>query len=96
MFFLIKADIFNTYPKLKYSGQSIKDVRTKSRKIDPSPVVRKMSALTEPLPPCLCRHTINFEKSEVYTINFENFASKVRTSAYENPLPSCPKNICTG
>jgi len=47
-------------------GPSIKDVRTKSRKIDP--LVRKMSALAQPppLPPCSCGHTKNFEKSEVF------------------------------
>jgi len=46
-------------------GSSIKDVRTKSRKVDLSfPLVCKMSALAQPL--CPCGHTMNFEKSEFF------------------------------
>jgi len=41
-------------------GSSRKDVRTKLRKIDPSPFVCKMSALAQP--PCPCGHTLNFKK----------------------------------
>jgi len=59
----------------KHKGLSIKDVRTK---IDPL-LVRKMSALVKrPLPPCPCRHTINFENSGV-------FAPKSAESASEEP-----------
>jgi len=53
-------------------GLSIKDVRTKSLKIEPSPLVRKMSALN---PPLSVRHH-KFRKF---------FRPKVRTSASEEP-----------
>jgi len=69
---------------------SVKDVRTKSRKIDPSlatSFVRKMSALLNP--PCPCKHATNFKKSEV-------LHQKVRTSVYEEPLSSCAKNFRIG
>jgi len=46
-------------------GPSIKDVRTKSRKIDPT-CPQNARTGPNPLPPCLCGHTINFEKSEVF------------------------------
>jgi len=43
-------------------------VRTKSRKIGSSPLVRKMSALAQPPLSCSCGRTINFEKSEVFLL----------------------------
>jgi len=48
-----------------FKGPSIKDVRTKSRKIEP--LVRKMSALAQTPPHCPCGHTINFEKIDVFS-----------------------------
>jgi len=45
---------------------SIKNVRTKSQKIDPSLLVHKIYALAQPPPPCPCGHTINFENLEVF------------------------------
>jgi len=52
---------------------SIKDVRTKSRKIDPlPPSPQNVRTGSTPLPPCLwaCGHTINFEKYEVFCYVF--------------------------
>jgi len=47
-------------------GPYIKDVRTKSRKIDPSfPLSTKCPHWLNTPPPCPFGHTINFEKSEV-------------------------------
>jgi len=57
----------------------MKDVRTKSRKIDPLPLVRKMCALAQPPLPYPCGHTINSEKFEVF------LHQKVRTLASEEP-----------
>jgi len=63
--------------RLLSKGPSIKDVRTKSRKINP-------------LPPCPCGHTINFEKSDF-------LHQKVRTSISEEPPPHpCPQHVGTG
>jgi len=55
----------NPQEDLNHNGMSrkrpsIKDVRTKSRKIDPFLFDRKMFAWLNPLPPCPCGHTINF------------------------------------
>jgi len=49
---------------IRHKGPSIKDVRTKSRKIDPSPLSAKCPHKLNP--PCPCGNTINFEKSEVF------------------------------
>jgi len=43
----------------------MKDVRTKPQKIDPSPLVRKISALAQPPFP-LVWHTINFKISDAF------------------------------
>jgi len=67
-----------------YKGPSIKDVRTKSRKINPSLLVRKMSALAQPpFSPCSCGHTINFEKSDDFC------TKKCGRPHLKNPLPPC-------
>jgi len=56
--------VFLTVNHSEYLGPFIKDIHTKSRKIDPPP---SLSALAEPpLPPCPYKHTINFEISEVF------------------------------
>jgi len=68
-------------------GLPIKDVRTKSRKIDPSPLVCKMSALARPLLSVRIHHKFQ-KKIGVF------LRQKVRTSASEEP--PCPKNVCTG
>jgi len=49
-----------------------------------SSLVHKNSALTHPLPPCTCGHTINFEKFEVFC------TKKCRRPHLKNPLLSCP------
>jgi len=82
---------------------SIKDVRTKSRKIDlplvckiptlvQPPLMRKMFALAQPPPPCPCGYIINFEKSEIFCHKFRKIrrflCQKVRTAASKEPLPS--------
>jgi len=47
---------------------SIKHVRTKLRKIDPlSPLSTKCPHWLNPPPSCPCRHTIDFEISEVFS-----------------------------
>jgi len=43
-------------------GPSIKNIRRKSRKIDPLPLVRKMPALAQSLPPCLCGKDFEISK----------------------------------
>jgi len=61
---------------------SIKDIRTKSRKIDPPPSLSAKYPHCSPSPPCPCGHTLNFEMSGVI------FHQKVRTSASkETPCP---------
>jgi len=70
---------------------SIKNVRTKSRKIDLFPLVRKISALVQPPPPLSMRtrRAVNFEKSEVFCTN-----NCGRPHLIKNPHPSlsekCP------
>jgi len=64
-------------------GESIKDVRTKSRKIAP-PCPHWLN----PLPSCLCGHTINFE-------NPKFFCAKNCGRPHLKNL-SCPKNVRTG
>jgi len=84
--------VFNVFQKVARQNPirhrpSIKDVCTKSRKIDPPLIVRKMSALAQPIHPCPCGHTKNFEKSEVF------LQQAVRTPAFEDPPPpyaKCP------
>jgi len=81
----------NTYNQNCCKGLSIKDVRTKSKKLSSSPFVHKMSALAQlPSLSCPCEHTINFEKLGVF------LRQKFRTSASEEPLPPCPQNVRTG
>jgi len=48
---------------------SIKDAAQNREKLTPpSPLSEKCPQWTNPpLPPCLCEHTINFEKSKVFT-----------------------------
>jgi len=58
-------------------GPSIKDVHTKSRKIDLL-LSCSQNARTGLTPPCPCGHVINFEKSEI-------FVPKVRTSTTKEP-----------
>jgi len=66
----------------------MKDVHTKSQKIPP--MSEKCPHLTQPpSPPCLCGHTINFEKPEI-------FCTKKCERPHLNPLPPCPQNVRTG
>jgi len=44
----------------------MKDVRSKSRKIDHFPLPTKCPHWLNPFPLCPCRHIINFEKSNVF------------------------------
>jgi len=62
----------------EHKGPSIKDVRAKSQKIDPLPPCPKNVRTGST--PCPCRHTINFEKSEVFC------AKKCRRPLQKNPL----------
>jgi len=68
-------------------GPSIKDVRTKSRKIDSLPLVRKMSAQAQPPSPLSVRTHYNFEKSESFC------AKNCGRPHLKNP--SCPRNVRT-
>jgi len=76
-----------------FKGPSIKDVRKKSRRIDSSFLVRKMSALAQPPPPCPSGHTINFEKSGAFCTktcgrpNLKNPSPIVRKMSELDNLP---------
>jgi len=77
---------------------SIKDIHTKSRKIDL--LFCKMSALAQPsLPPCPCGDTINFEKSEAFSkkcerLHLKNSSPPVR-SGQTPPSPDCGRLLRT-
>jgi len=81
-----KLCVFKIFKKEKMcKGPSIKDVCTKSRKIDP--LDGKMSALAQP--PLTVRTHHKFRKIRSF------LHQKVRTSASEDPLPPCPQNVHT-
>jgi len=68
---------------------SIKDVRTKSRKIDhlsPCPQNVRIGST----PPCPCGHTINFKNSKVFC------TKKCGRPHLKNPLFPCPQNVRIG
>jgi len=72
-----------------YKGPSIKDVRTKSRKIDSLPPCPHW-----PKPSCPCGYTINFKKSEVFCTkkcgrpHLKNPSLLVRKMSALDKLPS--------
>jgi len=70
-FFFNRVFSFSLHPffffLISSLGPSIKDVRTKSQKLDLfSHLVRKMSALAQPTLRCPCGHTISFKNSGVF------------------------------
>jgi len=62
-----------------HNGPSIIDVRKKSLKIDPLPLVHKMSALAKPPPPLFVRTHRKFWKIRCF------LHQKGRTSSSESP-----------
>jgi len=72
--------------KLSY-GPSLKDVRTKSRKIDALPLVQKMSALAQPSLSLSVQTHHKLKKSEIFILH-----QKVRTFASEETLPLSAKS----
>jgi len=60
-------------------------------KLTSFPLVRKMSALAQPSSsPCPCGHSINFEKSDVFSTR------KCGRPHLKNALPPCSQNVRTG